>query len=176
MTHRTSSWPSFSTLVLLSAAVAVAAAIASPAAAQEPRVRTVAGTGFYTLLPGHTAFLTLADVGLPETEPTEVVLRLRDREERVVREIRGQVAPGRILRLSLQGPSAGVRIVRAEAELVTSRTNFGTAPILTLETVNVATRDAFANAGCALAYDPEGTGGKVLGDCGGCQVLTEIVP
>lgn len=176
MTHRTSSWPSFSTIAVLSAAVAVAAAIASPAAAQEPRVRTVAGTGFYTLRPGHTAHLTLGDVGLPGTEPTEVVLRLRDREERVVREVRGELAPGRIVRLSLQGPTAGALIVRAEAVLVTSRTNFGTAPILTLETVNVASRDVFANASCALPYDPEGTGGKVLGDCGGCQILTESAP
>ena len=164
------------------AAVAVLAALVSlvtiassaPLAAQSTRLQTTASTGLHTLASRHTMLVRLVQVG--EAEPTEVVLRVLDAEDRELHSVRGVLVAGQQVRLSLDGPAQGRRAVRAEAVLVTSRTNLGTAPILTVEFVNQASFDSVVAANCPIPYDPKGTGGEVLGNCGGCQILDEAVP
>ena len=80
-----------------------------------------------------------------------------------------------------QRGAAKVRLPRgttpgAEAVLVTSRANPGTAPVLTVEVVNQLTLDTFTTTSCAIPYDPKGTSGEVLGSCGGCHFFVEEIP
>ena len=62
------------------------------------------------------------------------------------------------------------------ARVVTSLENRMSAPILTLEAFNEQTLDSFALQTCRMEFDPEGTGGKVLGNCGGCNTTFESDP
>lgn len=155
-------------------AALAAASVAPPAQAEAGQVRTVASTGLFTLHGGHTVHLHLIDLGDRRAEATTAVLKLVDGQNRVVKRLRATLRPGKPLRLTMPGPDSGPLVVRAEAVLLTGDTNLTTAPMLTVEVVNDATLDAFTTESCLVPFDPEGTGGRVLGDCGGCFVLVEL--
>jgi hypothetical protein len=141
-----------------------------PLAAQTPSVETEATTGLFTLPRGHSAVVYLADVGERDAAPTQVTIELIAGDNSVIRRVSGEIRPGRPLRLTAPGPDSGAISFRARATLRTPQSNLVSAPMLTLEVFNQQTFDAFANATCQLKYDPEGTGGKVLGNCGGCHI------
>lgn len=149
----------------------VAIPCSAPLVAQGTSLQIVASTGLHTLAVRHTMRVRLVEVG--EAEPIEVELRLLDPEDRVVRSVRGVLAAGDPVQLSLQGPPQGARALRAEAVLVTTRSNLGTAPVLTVEVVNQQTLDSFTTTSCAIPYDPKGTSGEVLASCGGCHFFIE---
>ena len=154
-------------------------AAAAPAAAQEPMERAIARTGLYTVQRGHSASLHLVDVGdRAEVEPMAAVIRLLDSRDRVVGRVEGVLRPGQPLRLVVPQSPAGNRnpvVLRAEATLVGPAGNFASRPILTLETLDERSADSFTAASCAIPWDPEGPGGRVTGDCGGCHVDVEAV-
>jgi hypothetical protein len=77
------------------------------------------------------------------------------------------------VRLGFDAPPARAIAFRARARLVTSIDNLASAPILTLEVFNDQTLDSFAIETCRMKYDPKGTGGEVLGNCGGCETSSE---
>jgi hypothetical protein len=147
-----------------------------PAVGQTPRLRTVAATGLFTLGRGHTANLTLVETGGETAQPQEVILRVRALDDRILAQVRRELAPGEPVRLALPGPSTGSVLFRAEAVLLSSTNNFATAPVFTVEVTNAATGGSFVATTCAVPYDPEGTGGPVIGDCGGCQFLVSFEP
>lgn len=162
-----------SILRALASAILVSGA-ALPALAQSAGgVRTEANTGLFTLAHGHAAFVYLVDVGPPTALPTRVTLELLDAAGNPLRRTHGTLLPSQPLRLTFTGSPSGPAIaVRARAVLSTSVENEDSAPILTFEVFNQQTFDSFANASCKVKFDPEGTGGKVLGDCGGCHIST----
>ena len=164
-------------LAALAALVSLIAVLSStPLVAQTTRLQTTASTGLHLLANRHTMHVFLVQVG-EAVEPTEVELRVLDAQDRELRNVRGVLVAGEPVRLSLEGPSQGARAVRVEAVLVTSRTNLGTAPVLNVEVVNQLTLDSSTASSCPIPYDPKGSGGEVLGNCGGgCQINDLVVP
>jgi hypothetical protein len=161
-------WRKVAAVPLIAAACLVSAS--SPAAAQPPGVAvTESSTGLFTLARGHSASVYLVDVGDPEAAPTDAVIELLDATGTVLRRTRGELRPGQSVRLTWNGPATGSYPIRARALLRTPEENTASSPMLTLEVHNQQTFDSFANATCRLKFDPEGTGGKVLGNCGSCE-------
>ena len=152
-------------------AAALLKSVPAPVVAQSEReVHTAASTGLFTLARLHSATLYLVDAGQSTAATTDAILELLDAEDVVIRRTSGELRPGRPLRLTLNGPETGTMAFRARVMLRTSEANIASAPMLTLEVFNQQTFDSFTNATCRLKFDPEGTGGKVLGDCGGCEI------
>lgn len=136
-------------------------------------VRTTSSTGLITLHPGHSVALTLVETGGPAAQPGTVVLELLNKSDAVIARARGELRPGQPVRLSFDGPLTGSLLLRARARVVTSIENLKSAPILTLEVFNDQTLDSFAVQTCRMKFDPKGTGGEVLGNCGGCETWSE---
>lgn len=155
-------------LTLLSLASSALAAESSASA-----VRTTSSTGLLTLHPGHSVALTLVETGGPAAQPGTVVLELLNKADAVIARARGELRPGQPVRLHFDGPISGSLLLRARARVVTSIENLKSAPILTLEVFNDQTLDSFAVQACRMKFDPKGTGGEVLGNCGGCETLSE---
>lgn len=155
--------------------LALAGLAAAALAAEVPAdvVRTRSSTGLYTLQDGHSAALTVVEAGGRDALPTAVALELLDAADVVIAQRTGVLRPGHPVRLSFESTPPRGLVVRARARLVTSIDNLTSAPILTLEIFNDQTLDSFAVQTCRLKYDPEGTGGKVLGNCGGCETSFE---
>jgi hypothetical protein len=150
------------------------AAFHAPAAAQEPSVRTTTSTGLFTVNGGHRATLTLVETGGSAAAASEVTLEIVDGADRTIARHSAQLEPGQPVRLHLSA-TQGTRYVRARARVTTSEENLASAPILTFEVHNQQSLDAFAVETCLIKYDPKGTSGPVLGDCGGCSTLSEPV-
>ena len=147
-----------------------------PLAAQaQPTVETDATTGLYSLPRGHSAVVYLADVGGRDAGPTLATIELFAADNSVIRRVSGEISPGHPLRLVAPGPDSGVIAFRARATLRTPQSNVLSAPVMTVEIFNQLTFDVIANATCLLKYDPEGTGGRVLGNCGGdCELQVTV--
>jgi hypothetical protein len=144
------------------------------AAAQAAQVRTTSSTGLFTLQDGHSAALTLVETGGTSARPSAVVLELLGPGDQVIARRIAQLEPGRPVRLSYDVPRAGGELIRARARVTTDETNLASAPILTLEVFNDQTLDAFAFETCRMKFDPKGTGGEVLGNCGGCHTVSQF--
>lgn len=144
------------------------------AAAQAAQVRTTSSTGLFTLQDGHSATLTLVETGGTSAQPSAVVIELLGAGDQVIARKVAQLEPGRPVRLSVAGPRSGGELIRARARVTTSDANLASAPILTLEVHNDQTLDAFAVETCRMKFDPKGTGGEVLGNCGGCETVSRF--
>jgi hypothetical protein len=144
------------------------------AAAQAAQLRTTSSTGLFTLQDGHSAALTLVETGGTRARPSAVVLELLGASDQVIARKVAQLEPGRPVRLGLDGARSGGELIRARARVTTDESNLASAPILTLEVFNDQTLDAFAVERCRMKFDPKGTGGEVLGNCGGCETVSEL--
>jgi hypothetical protein len=145
--------------------------LAAPATAES--VRITSNTGLFTVNAGHSAALTLVETGGTAAEASAVTLELLDGADRLLARRSGTLLPGQPIRLALPAVSTGVRLVRARARLTTAEDNLASAAILTFEVFNPQSLDSFVAQTCRMEYDPEGTGGRVLGDCGGCSTSVE---
>lgn len=155
-------------------ALLVLAGAGLAAAAHAAQVRTTSSTGLFTLQDGHSAALTLVETGGANARPSSVVLELLGAGDQVIARRVAQLEPGRPVRLSLGGLNSGGELIRARARVTTSDANLASAPILTLEVFNDQTLDAFAVERCRMKFDPKGTGGEVLGNCGGCETVSQL--
>jgi hypothetical protein len=138
--------------------------------------RTVSSTGLFTLHPGHSMALTLVETGGSAARSSAVVLELVDSADAVIARFQGELLPGRPVGLTFDTPPPQGVAIRARVRVSTPIENLASAPILTLEVWNDQTLDSFAIATCRMRYDPKGSSGEVLGDCGGCETSTEIAP
>lgn len=144
-------------------------------AAHAAQARTTTSTGLFTLQDGHSAALTLVETGGSSARPSAVVLELLGAGDQVIARAAGELRPGQPVRLSYEAPRAGGELIRARARVTTSDANLASAPILTLEVFNDQTLDAFALERCRMKYDPKGTPGEVLGNCGGCETSSQLL-
>lgn len=145
------------------------------AEASSRQARTTSSTGLFTLHEGHSIALTLVETGGPAARRSGVVLELLNNSDAVIARAQGELLPGQPVWLSFDTPPAEGIAFRARARVSTSVENLASAPILTLEVFNEQTFDSFAIESCRMKYDPKGTSGGVLGDCGGCETSTEIL-
>lgn len=155
------------------AGTSLAALSALPAEDSSGQVRTTSSTGLFTLHEGHSVALSLVETGGSAARPSAVVLELVNASDAVIARASGELRRGEPVRLGFDTPPARGTGFRARARLVTSIDNLASAPILTLEVWNDQTLDAFAIETCRMKYDPKGTGGAVLGNCGGCETSSE---
>lgn len=142
------------------------------ATAEAAQVRTTSSTGLFTLPEGHSATLTLVETGGSAAGPSAVVLELLGAADQVLARQSAQLRPGHPVQLRLESPRDVGERIRARARVTTGDANRASAPILTLEVHNDQTLDTFAVERCRMKFDPKGTGGEVLGNCGGCETTT----
>jgi hypothetical protein len=148
--------------------------VALAGAAEAGQVRTTTSTGLFTLQEGHSAALTLVETGGSAARPSAVVLELLAANDQLLARQVAELRPGQPVRLSFDTPRTGGEPFRARARVTTAETNLASAPILTLEVFNDQTLDSFAVESCRMKFDPKGTGGEVLGNCGGCQTTSQF--
>jgi hypothetical protein len=136
-------------------------------------VRTTSSTGLFTLHPDHSVVLSLVEAGGSAARASGVVLELLNASDAVIARAQGDLRPGQPVQLHFDGPTGSEVSFRARARLITSIENLAAAPLLTLEVFNEQTLDSFAIQTCRMKYDPKGTSGGVLGNCGGCETSFE---
>jgi len=163
-----------STRWLAIAALSLAAAASD---AQVQQIRTVARTGYYTLLPGHSVRVHVAQLAGGDPSNVEVTLKILNDRGALLGQTQGVLHPGGTIRLTVRNPQSGDRsgiAVRGEAVLVTPETNIGRTAYLTLELLNDRTLDAVPATNCPIKYDPRGQTGPV-GNCG-CELVSDFTP